>query len=384
VKRRTLLIPVLALAALALAPAAASACDAASAVPSPPAGYLALYQQWGSRYGVPWQLLAGVGLIETRHGSVSAMFVPHNRGVLGPMQFQAGSNRAALRTDSVGDQGFGGTWALYRRASGHPPYRMDSPDDEIAAAAAKLAHDAGPLHIWRRALYRYNALHWYVRAVMRAARSYGWRGTPACLNSEVLLAAVPPATVPPTTGQPPETSAPPTSTTPPATAPPAGAAGAVSPEAAALIADPHVLLSPTAVADLRSGGIDTRLIALLSWIGERHTIQVSVLRTGHAKYVDGTHRISNHWRGRAATIIAVDGRPVSRRSSAAHALWRSLAAAPAVLRPSEIGGPWVDPTNPRSFSGGSELVSLHVGFDGPTHLADAGAETDTSRAATTP
>ena len=58
------------------------------------------------------------------------------------MQFQAGSNKAARRVDSAGNQGFGGTWGIYRKSSGHPPYRMDDADDEIAAAAAKLAYDS--------------------------------------------------------------------------------------------------------------------------------------------------------------------------------------------------------------------------------------------------
>ena len=76
-------------------------------------------------------------------GATPGAYVPHTRGVLGPMQFQAGSNKAARRVDSAGDQGFGGTWGIWRRSSGHPPYRMDDPDDEIAAAAAKIAVDAG-------------------------------------------------------------------------------------------------------------------------------------------------------------------------------------------------------------------------------------------------
>ena len=97
----------------------------------------------GPAYKVPWQLLAAVGSVESNHGNDPGAYVPHTRGVLGPMQFQAGSNKLAKRIDSAGDQGFGGTWGIYRKSSGHPPYRMDDPDDEIAAAAAKLAYDAG-------------------------------------------------------------------------------------------------------------------------------------------------------------------------------------------------------------------------------------------------
>ena len=45
------------------------------------------------------------------------------------------------------------------------------PDDEIAAAAAKIAADAGSEQLWTRALWRYNALHSYgkARAATRSA-----------------------------------------------------------------------------------------------------------------------------------------------------------------------------------------------------------------------
>src|SRR6476660_3012705 len=153
---------VLAVCAGAAPAAAQGACATSvtrpSAVASIPSGYLALYQKWGGAYGVPWQLLAAVGSVESRHGRDPRAYVPHTRGVLGPMQFQARSNKAAKRVDSAGDQGFGGTWGIWRKSSGHPPYRMDDPDDEIAAAAAKIAADAGAEHLWPRALWRYNAL----------------------------------------------------------------------------------------------------------------------------------------------------------------------------------------------------------------------------------
>src|SRR6478752_4870666 len=125
-----------------------SALACSSGAQAIPSSYLSLYKSWGSVAGVPWSLLAAVGSVESGHGSNPSMLVPHDRGVLGPMQFQAGSNRLAKKQDSSGDQGFGGTWAQWRTASGHPPYRMDDPDDEIAAAAAKLRYDAGPMLNW--------------------------------------------------------------------------------------------------------------------------------------------------------------------------------------------------------------------------------------------
>ena len=75
----------------------------------------------------------------------------------------------------------------------------------------------------------------------------------------------------------------------------------------------------------------------------RHGIVVSVIKTGHARYVAGTHKESNHWFGRAATIVEVDGRPVNAGSSAAADLWKQLLTAPRAFRPDEIGAPWAAP-----------------------------------------
>ena len=77
----------------------------------------------------------------------------------------------------------------------------------------------------------------------------------------------------------------------------------------------------------------------------------------------GTHKVSNHWYGRAATISEVDGQAVGPDSAAAAALWDQLQAAPKALRPDEIGAPWSVASNPRWFSGPGEQAEIHVGFD---------------------
>ena len=317
--------------------ACSTAVTRASATASIPPDYLVLYQRWGSAYGVPWQLLAAVGSVESRHGRDPGAFVPHTRGVLGPMQFQAGSNRLAKRTDSAGDQGFGGTWGMWRRSSGHPPYRMIDPDDEIAAAAAKIAADAGGEHLWTRALWRYNALHSYGRLVLQRAARLGMNSACGLLGGS---------------GAPSATSS-------------APAAPAVVPAATPrrLLADDAIAFAPAAADDIAHGVADRRLVALLGWIAQRHRIVVTVIRTGHARYVAGTHKISNHWYGRAATISEVDGQAVAPGSRAAAALWDELQAAPKAFRPDEIGAPWSDPANPRWFTGPDEQAEIHVGFD---------------------
>jgi len=312
----------------------------ASAVASIPGDYLALYQKWGGAYGVPWQLLAAVGSVESRHGRDPGAYVPHTRGVLGPMQFQAGSNKAARRVDAAGDQGFGGTWGIWRRSSGHPPYRMDDPDDEIAAAAAKIAFDAGTAHLWPRAIWRYNALHTYRKTVLRRAARLGMSSACGLLRKSEQAPLSPPP------------SAPRETVVPAATATPQS-----------LLGNDAIAFAPAAADDIAHGIADRRLVSLLAWIAERHRIVVSVIKTGHPRFVTGTRKVSNHWYGRAATISEVDGRPVSAHSDAAAALWKELLTAPRAIRPDEIGAPWSSPANPRWFTGPGEQATLHVGFD---------------------
>jgi hypothetical protein len=329
--------------AVALPATAQGACTTsvarASATASIPADYLVLYQKWGRAYNVPWQLLAAVGSVESRHGRDPGAGVPHDRGVLGPMQFQAGSNKLARKVNSAGDQGFGGTWGMYRKASGHPPYRMDDPDDEIAAAAAKLAYDAGEARKWPRALWRYNALHSYRRAVLKRAARLGMNSACGLLRSEHVSVSAP---------EPSQPAAP-------------AAAPAATP--ASLLASDAIAFAPPAADDVANGVADKRLVGLLGWIGQRHRIVVTVVKSGHARYVAGTRKESNHWYGRAATISEVDGARVAPGSAAAAALWRELQKAPKWLRPDEIGAPWSSPANPRWFTGPDERATLHLGFD---------------------
>ncbi|HEY1478737.1 MAG TPA: hypothetical protein VGF46_01835 [Gaiellales bacterium] len=335
---RKALIILVALAAL-IGVSASNALACSSGAQAIPSSYLQLYKSWGAVTGVPWSLLAAVGSVESDHGLNPAAFVPHTRGVLGPMQFQAGSNKLARKQDSYGDQGFGGTWALWRTASGHPPYRMDDPDDEIAAAAAKLHNDAGPDDDWAQALYHYNALGAYVNLVLKRARQYRL-GTCAPSSS--------------TTLDPPSST---TDTSSPTVS---------SASAAGLLASSSIELTGAAAGDLRRGIVDSRLISLLGWISQTHSVAISEFKTGHGKYVAGTSKISNNWYGRAVTITAVDGLAVSPGSSGAHALWQALRTAPSAIRPSEIGAPWADPSNPRYYSGSDALNVIHIGFDGPT------------------
>jgi hypothetical protein len=91
-----------------------------------------------------------------------------------------------------------------------------------------------------------------------------------------------------------------------------------------LLGNDAIAFAPAAADDIAHGIADRRLVSLLAWIAERHRIVVSVIKTGHPRFVTGTRKVSNHWYGRAATISEVDGRPVASGSAAAASLWDQL------------------------------------------------------------
>ena len=145
-----LLLPVLVIAAaLGGQPSAPSQ----AALADIPPAYLALYQQAGPAFGLPWELLAGIGKVETDHGRNPATDVPNSAGAVGPMQFEPA------------------TFAEYSWASGDPSPSILDPRDAIFAAAAMLAANGAPGDT-AQALYAYNHADWYVSAVLAWAEAY--------------------------------------------------------------------------------------------------------------------------------------------------------------------------------------------------------------------
>jgi Transglycosylase SLT domain len=137
-------------------------------VPPRPAGeLLADYRRAQRRFGVHWQVLAAVNLIETAFGRVRSR---SSAGAQGPMQFLPATWRA---------YGLGGD--------------IDSPRDAILGAANYL-HLSGAPADDRRALFAYNHSALYVDAVLTYARQmtrdplaylryYAWEASlPATLN----------------------------------------------------------------------------------------------------------------------------------------------------------------------------------------------------------
>ncbi|HYX79969.1 MAG TPA: lytic transglycosylase domain-containing protein [Actinomycetota bacterium] len=110
--------------------------------PLPPETLLSYYREAQQRFGVPWEILAAVNLVESKFGRVRSS---SSAGAQGPMQF------------------IPSTWAAYGLGGD-----INDPHDAILGAANYLHANGAP---WdeRRALYRYNPIVDYVEAVLAYA-----------------------------------------------------------------------------------------------------------------------------------------------------------------------------------------------------------------------
>jgi cell wall-associated NlpC family hydrolase len=182
-----LLLPVLLLAAATgFMSQQAAACTtqpppSAQASATIPARYLTLYRQAGRAYGIPWEVLAGIGEVESDHGRSTAPGVhsgANSAGAAGPMQF--GISGTA-----------GNTWggAPIHPATQHTGgYGIDGdhdgvvnvydPGDAIPSTANFLNAHGAPGNI-RAALFAYNHSAQYVTLVLSWAARYTHGGAQA-------------------------------------------------------------------------------------------------------------------------------------------------------------------------------------------------------------
>jgi len=160
-----LLLPVLVIgAALGGSDQTEASQPAAVAVAGIPADFLALYQQAGTAYGIPWELLAGVGKVECDNGQSTDPAcweegVTNSAGAGGPMQFLA-STWAEYGVDANGD-GVADRW---------------DPADAIYGAANYLKASGAPADT-PDAVYAYNHSWAYVNEVISYANQYSQQAT---------------------------------------------------------------------------------------------------------------------------------------------------------------------------------------------------------------
>nr|WP_051059129.1 bifunctional lytic transglycosylase/C40 family peptidase [Nocardiopsis lucentensis] len=147
------------------------------AMDSIPENYLELYMEAGEDRGIPWNILAGVGQVESHHGRWDGPGITegHNDwGAAGPMQFGALDGSAAGNSwggepiqpvDDRPGEGYG------LDGNGDGIVNVYDPGDAIPAAADYLiAH--GLQDDVRQAIFGYNHAWWYVDDVMEWAGRY--------------------------------------------------------------------------------------------------------------------------------------------------------------------------------------------------------------------
>ena len=121
-----------------------------------PTSYIQLFQESAALYcpGLPWEVLAAIGQIESGWGANTG---PSTAGALGPMQFLP-STWAEWGISAFGDKG--------------PPDVMN-PFDAVPSAARYLCAAGGSTAAGLpRAIFAYNHADWYVSEVLALARQY--------------------------------------------------------------------------------------------------------------------------------------------------------------------------------------------------------------------
>jgi hypothetical protein len=121
-----------------------------------PTSYIQLFQESAALYcpGLPWEVLAAIGQIESGFGANTG---PSTAGALGPMQFLP-STWAQWGISGFGDKG---------------PPNINDPFDAVPSAARYLCAAGGSTAAGLpRAIFAYNHADWYVNEVLALARQY--------------------------------------------------------------------------------------------------------------------------------------------------------------------------------------------------------------------
>jgi hypothetical protein len=276
-----------------------------------PPAMLQLYLSAPPRWcpGLSWTVLAGIGWVETRHGTSRNQI--SSAGAKGPMQFMP-ATWAQYGVDGDGD-GIADVW---------------NPADAIASAAHYLrANGADNPATLRQAIWNYNHDWDYVDMVLAKAAEYG----AAASTGPVIIGGV--------TGHP-----------------------------AALINNPRVTMTQRSAADLMNPRMDPRVIAVLQAIAQAHTFNIIVVHSGHSMCVGGGNslpcHVSNHYVYRAVDVGPIDGASVGPRNSSALAIVKWLASLQGPLRPTEVGSPW-NLGYPGHFTDRFHQHHIHIGYDAP-------------------
>jgi murein DD-endopeptidase MepM/ murein hydrolase activator NlpD len=169
-----------------------------------PPDSLSAYRNAGQRYRIAWEVLAGVGKVETGHGRQGERDA--SGCILGPPVQRLGGIRAKGPMQFLPS-----SWERFG-ADGDGDGDRDVCDiRDAAAGAARHLREAPPGNDpidYGRALYAYNRDSNYVETVLDYARSYGWDGGGGKSTTATLDTSAPRAP-PAATGEPDADSCPP-------------------------------------------------------------------------------------------------------------------------------------------------------------------------------
>ena len=140
---------------------------------------------------------------------------------------------------------------------------------------------------------------------------------------------------------------------------PGPAAGSLSTLARSVLADRRLRLPYAAQADVRTGVISASVLHTLLSLADQYVVDVSVVRSGHPLYVFGTSRPSDHPKGRAVDVWALDDRPLVVPTNHGLAVdGMRLAVAQGAYN---VGGP-VLLAGAQYFSDRTHQDHIHIGF----------------------
>ena len=130
--------------------------------------------------------------------------------------------------------------------------------------------------------------------------------------------------------------------------------------ARAVLSDSRIHLPHAAHADVAAGRIHDTVLGLLLAMAQQHVVDVSVLRSGHPLDVFGTSRPSDHPKGRAVDVWALDGKPLVLHAN--HTLAASAMRFAAAHGAYNVGGP-VLLSGSGYFSDRTHQDHIHLGYN---------------------
>ncbi len=141
-----------------------------------------------------------------------------------------------------------------------------------------------------------------------------------------------------------------------------GAAAATPPALArSVLGESRIRLPYAARADVATGAIAGSVLRTLLAMAQRWVVDVSVVRSGHPYYVFGTTRRSDHPKGHAVDVWALDGNALVQ--PAHHPLAESGMRLAVAEGGYNVGGP-VLLSGPQYFSDRTHQDHIHLGFRG--------------------